>query len=79
MSENGIVRGTVKWFDPAKGYGFVVYDGKDIFIHSKKLRESGIVIVQDASAVKLDPGDKLKFRIETGPKGAFATDISKDL
>ncbi len=70
------VQGSVKWFNPTKGYGFIVCDGKDIFIHSKRLRESGLV-VQDSSSITLDTGDKLQFKIEQGPKGAYATNISK--
>ena len=69
------VTGEVKWFSSEKGYGFALVDGKDIFIHSKRLRESGFC--RDATNVALDPGDKLKFKIESGPKGAFAIDISK--
>jgi cold shock protein len=75
MSE--FVTGFVKWFNPLKGYGFVVHEGKDVFIHSKKLRESGFVVTKDTTIIELDPGDKLKFRIETGPKGSYATEISK--
>lgn len=76
MTESDFVTGSVKWFDPVKGYGFVIHDGKDIFIHSKKLRESGIIIQQEPPA-PLEPGQKLRFKIAEGPKGLHAVQISK--
>ena len=69
---------TVKWFNSTKGYGFAVCDdGTDVFIHSKRLRESGFVDPKNPAIINLDTGIKLKFKIEDGPKGAFATEITK--
>lgn len=76
MAESDFVTGSVKWFSPEKGYGFVIHDGKDIFLHSKRLRESGIQIPEDSKSKILD-GVQLQFKIEDGPKGSYATEISK--
>lgn len=50
------VRGRVKWFDPVKGFGFVVSDegGPDILLHANVLRNFGQSSVADRAAVELD-------------------------
>jgi len=60
--------GKIKFFDPEKGYGFIdVGAEKDVFIHVKELRKSGIVALND--------GAQVSFTAVTGPKGLYATDI----
>lgn len=59
--------GTVKWFDPGKGYGFVMArDGRDLFVHSSALPPG------DALA----EGDEIEFGIEQGVKGLSVTQVS---
>lgn len=64
----GRADGSIKWFDAAKGYGFIQLDGKpDVFLHVKEMRKSGIIALNDGAAVS--------FKCNAGPKGPFATDI----
>jgi CspA family cold shock protein len=58
--------GTVKWFNPTKGYGFIAPDtgGKDIFVH--------ISAVQKAGLRTLNEGQKLDFDVEQQPNGRSA-------
>ena len=70
MSED-LVTGTVKWFDPDKGWGFITLPGGgvDVFVHINQLRKSGVTD-------PLNEGDKVRFATSKGSKGAFATNIS---
>jgi CspA family cold shock protein len=48
--------GKVKWFNPDKGYGFIAPDdgGGDVFVHAKQLKESGLLSLQPAQAVRFE-------------------------
>ncbi|MCX7375513.1 MAG: cold-shock protein [Alphaproteobacteria bacterium] len=66
-------KGTVKWFNPTKGYGFVAPDtgDKDVFVH--------ISAVQKAGLRTLNEGQKLTFDVEQQPNGrAAAVNLAAD-
>lgn len=62
------VEGAVKWFDPKKGFGFIVGpEGQDIFAHYTRISGDGFRVLKDASHVMYDA--------ERGDKGWFATRV----
>ena len=64
-------KGTVKWFDEKKGYGFIEKeDGDDVFVHYSSLKD-------DSGFRTLEDGQKVEFEIEQGDKGPKATDVVK--
>lgn len=67
---SGKVEGTVKWFNNAKGYGFIAHEGgKDVFVHYSAIEGGGFR--------SLDEGDKVEFEIMNGPKGPQACSVTK--
>jgi len=64
------IKGTVKWFNNAKGYGFLGRDGgPDVFIHYSAITSEGYKSLQE--------GDKVEFEIVQGEKGPQAANVSK--
>ena len=61
--------GTVKWFNDAKGYGFITPadGGKDLFAHFSAVQGSGFKSLRE--------NQKVSFDVTTGPKGDQATNI----
>ncbi len=61
------VRGTVKWFNESKGFGFIECNGKDYFVHCSAISGNGFKTLQEGAAVLFTPGQ--------GQKGPQAEDV----
>ncbi len=61
--------GSVKWFNEAKGFGFISQDdgGKDVFVHFSAIEGSGFKTLAE--------GQKVSFDIQDGPKGPQAANV----
>jgi cold shock protein len=61
-----MAQGTVKWFDPDKGFGFINVDGggEDVFVHFSAIESSGFR--------SLDENQRVEFEVAQGPKGPQA-------
>ena len=71
MEEGSLkVQGTVKWFNNAKGYGFIGRnDGTDVFVHYTAIAGEGYRSLQE--------GDAVEFEIVQGQKGPQAANVTK--
>ena len=65
MSEK--IRGTVKWFNESKGFGFIESNGKDYFVHFSAISGSGFKTLAEGTAVL--------FKASQGQKGPQAEDV----
>lgn len=60
--------GTVKWFNNAKGFGFIEREeGPDVFVHYSAIESSGYRSLED--------GQKVEFEVVEGPKGLQANNV----
>ena len=64
-----MARGTVKWFDPKKGYGFIMLEGQpDVFVHWRNIRS-------EDQFKTLEDGETVEFEIVEGSKGLAAENV----
>ncbi|PLX18879.1 MAG: cold-shock protein [Candidatus Muiribacterium halophilum] len=64
------MKGKVKWFNDAKGYGFITgEDDKDVFVHFKAINEDGFK--------SLTEGQEVSYEVEEGEKGLQAVNVQK--
>jgi CspA family cold shock protein len=65
-----MAQGKVKWFNDAKGFGFVQQDGgPDVFVHYTAIASEGFR--------SLAEGDRVEFEVKQGPKGLQAANVRK--
>ena len=66
-----MAQGKVKWFNDAKGYGFITPDdgSKDVFVHHQAIAAEGFRSLQE--------GDSVQYDVTQGPKGPQAANVKK--
>ena len=68
MSNSNIVKGTVKWFNESKGFGFIQQEsGPDVFAHFSEIASSGFKTLME--------GQQVEFSVTQGQKGPNAVNI----
>ena len=67
-----MAQGQVKWFNDAKGYGFITQEGgEDVFVHYSAIQANGFK--------SLSEGDRVEFEVTRGPKGLQASERPESL
>jgi CspA family cold shock protein len=67
---NAVEKGTVKWFNDAKGYGFITREnGPDVFVHHTAIQAEGFRTLAE--------GEMVEFDVIQGPKGLQASNVRK--
>jgi CspA family cold shock protein len=70
MKGTEVNTGTVKWFNEAKGFGFISQEGgDDVFVHYSAIEGDGFKTLAD--------GDRVEFAVTQGPKGLSAANVRK--
>jgi CspA family cold shock protein len=65
-----VEKGTVKWFNDAKGYGFITREsGPDVFVHHTAIQSDGFR--------SLSEGEQVEFEVVKGPKGLQAANVRR--
>jgi len=68
--EEEVAQGTVKWFNDAKGYGFIAQEGgPDVFVHFSAIKMDGFKSLKE--------GERVQFEITEGPKGPQAANVTR--
>ncbi len=63
-----MVKGTVKWFNEKKGFGFISReDGDDVFVHHTSIQAEGFKTLRE--------GQEVEFEVQDGPKGPQAVNV----
>lgn len=67
-SDSSTLKGTVKWFNDAKGFGFIAHSsGRDVFVHYSVITSEGFKTLKD--------GETVEYELKEGPKGLQASKV----